>query len=148
MNCKRCGIVITGENQDQWLGKSWCHDCGKKYRSDYNTKWAKSHRPLANAQARRRYLKAKLAAVLALGGRCNCTLQECWHQGPCPITNHRILQFDHVDGGGKQEVLKSISGGVERLRYRRIVLSAKLGEQKYQLLCANCNWMKRMVLGR
>jgi hypothetical protein len=148
MRCKRCGVEVSAENQDPWLGKSWCRKCGMKYRSDYNTTWAKSHRPIMNQRARRRYLKAKLEAVQALGGRCACTLPDCWHRGPCPIVDHRIIQFDHVRGGGKQEVLKSISGGVERLRYyRRITKSANAGERKYQLLCANCNWMKRMVLG-
>jgi hypothetical protein len=58
-----------------------------------------------------------------------------------------MLQIDHVREGGKQEMLQSISGGMERLRYyRRIVESAKRGERKYLLLCANCNWMKRMIL--
>ena len=39
-------------------------------------------------------------------------------------------------------------GGVKRTRYyRRIIQSEKNGEGKYQLLCANCNWMKRAQLG-
>ena len=148
VNCKRCGAEITADNQDPWLGRAWCHACGRKYRSDYNVRWAKEHRPIMNQRARRRYLKAKLAVVQALGGRCGCNLPSCWHSGPCQITDHRILQIDHVNGGGKQEVLKSISGGRERIRYYiRIVESAKRGDRKYQLLCANCNWMKRMVLG-
>ena len=63
VNCKRCSIEITKENPDPRLGKSWCHKCGKKYRSDYNTKWAKSHRSIMNGRARRMYLKNKLAAM-------------------------------------------------------------------------------------
>ena len=101
-----------------------------------------------NERAKRRYLKAKLAAVEALGGRCSCALQGCWHSGACPISDHRVLQFDHVKGGGRPEQLDMGSGGIKRLRYyKRIAEGAKQGETKYQLLCANCNWMKRAILG-
>jgi hypothetical protein len=148
LNCKRCGLEITKDNQDPWLGKAWCHKCGRKYRSDYNVAWAKSRRLIVNKRARRRYLKAKLEAIQALGGRCNCSLSTCWHQGPCPIEDQRILQFDHVKGGGRHEASKIESGARKRLRYYlRIGESAKRNEGKYQLLCANCNWMKRMALG-
>jgi hypothetical protein len=147
MNCGRCGVEITKENQDPWIGKSWCNACGKKYRSDYNTRWAKSHRSIVNERARTRYLKVKLVAVEALGGRCNCALVACWHKGPCSIADHRILQFDHIKGGGNQEALLSINGGPKRSRYyRRVIESNRSGEGKYQLLCANCNWMKRAQL--
>lgn len=147
MNCKRCGIQITKDNQDPWIGKSWCHACGRKYRSDYNNRWAKSHRSVMNRRARTRYLKAKLAAVEILGGRCCCDLVACWHQGPYLISDHRILQFDHVAGGGNQNARK-INCGTKRVRYyREIVQSKKSGEGRYQLLCANCNWMKRAQLG-
>src|SRR5260370_10641086 len=106
MNCKGCGAMITEENQDPWLGKSWCNRCGKKYRSDYNTRWAKSHRSIVNRRVRTRYLKVKLAAMQALGGKCNCALEGCWHLGPCLIADHRILQFDHFKGVGQHEGLE------------------------------------------
>lgn len=59
----------------------------------------------------------------------------------------RKLQLCHVKGGGRDEMVISV-GGVKRTRYyRRIIQSEKNGEGKYQLLCANCNWMKRAQLG-
>ena len=55
---------------------------------------------------------------------------------------------NHVKGGGRPEQLYMGSGGIKWLRYyKRIAGGAKQGETKYQLLCANCNWMKRADLG-
>ena len=62
-----------------------------------------------------------------LGGKCKkCGYSSDW----------RALQIDHIKGGGSMEV--SIRG--RRIVYREILS----GERKdVQLLCANCNWLKR-----
>lgn len=74
--------------------------------------------------------KAKMEAMEALGCRCV----------RCGFTDTRALQIDHVYGGGNRE---------EALRkrgtkfYRQVRDEALAGSPKYQLLCANCNWIKR-----
>jgi len=45
------------------------------------------------------------------------------------------LQFDHINGGGNKEQKKKNT----MARYLEIV---KDSSRKYQLLCANCNWIK------
>ncbi len=63
-----------------------------------------------------------------LGGECR----------RCGFTDARALQVDHVHGGGSQErktVWSSTRSFIERVR-------SMPGE--YQLLCANCNWIKRI----
>lgn len=54
----------------------------------------------------------------------------------CGFADERALQVDHVHGGGTQErrVLKSTS-----MRYNAVLANPS----RYQLLCANCNWIKR-----
>lgn len=52
----------------------------------------------------------------------------------CGFTDIRALQVDHIKGGGTQE---SKRGPVTM--YRRILTDPS----GYQLLCANCNWIKR-----
>lgn len=52
--------------------------------------------------------------------------------------DERVLQIDHVNGGG--------SGRARRLtgtttRYKEVITNAPSG--RFQLLCANCNWIKR-----
>ena len=54
----------------------------------------------------------------------------------CGFSDHRALQLDHVNGGGGREVKELGSRGV----YRKAL---KDTEGLYQLLCANCNWIKR-----
>ncbi len=57
----------------------------------------------------------------------------------CGFDDKRALQIDHVNGGGYQEI-KNLSA---RQRYNNVLKSMKKNEKKYQLLCANCNWIKR-----
>jgi hypothetical protein len=48
----------------------------------------------------------------------------------------KCLQIDHIDGNGNHELRH-----LETSRYYKKVLADNKGE--YQLLCANCNWIKR-----
>lgn len=57
----------------------------------------------------------------------------------CGFSDWRALQIDHVRGGGRKE-LKEIGKGNSRKYYIRVL---KDTTGKYQLLCANCNWIKR-----
>ena len=54
----------------------------------------------------------------------------------CGITDPRVLCIDHVNGGGNREV-KSMSV----YPYYKKVLNDK--DDLYQILCQNCNWIKR-----
>lgn len=55
----------------------------------------------------------------------------------CGFDDIRALQIDHVNGNGRQEILKLKS----TYTYYKKILDDKLGN--YQILCANCNWIKR-----
>lgn len=80
----------------------------------------------------RQYRKRLKDAVFeALGG---CCIQ-------CGFDDERALQIDHINGGGSKE---RKDPGFSRTNHNRRVLQSFLaGENKYQLLCANCNWIKR-----
>lgn len=53
----------------------------------------------------------------------------------CRFSDIRALQIDHIDGGGYAELQQmSVSA------YYHNVLK---NSHKYQILCANCNWIKR-----
>jgi len=73
-------------------------------------------------------LFAKLAVFKFLGGCCV----------RCGNTDIRVLQIDHKNGGGSKHI-RSVSG---MTRYKRLALGQD-DINKYQLLCANCNWIKR-----
>ena len=82
----------------------------------------------------------KRAAHAALGGKCAL----------CGFTDIRALQIDHVNGGGTREHHRRKPDGNNWRRiclskYYRLVVEDQTG--KYQLLCANCNWIKRTTNG-
>lgn len=56
----------------------------------------------------------------------------------CGFDDIRALQIDHINGGGKREIL-SFNGNT-RNYYKSLV---KKDLSDYQILCANCNWIKR-----
>lgn len=59
----------------------------------------------------------------------------------CGFDDPRALQIDHVNGGGRQEQVQNRLGGLSR---GKLILGKILaGSKEYQLLCANCNWIKR-----
>lgn len=54
----------------------------------------------------------------------------------CGFKDERAIQIDHVNGGGSKEI-KSLKNN------RRYLALIKSRPDNYQLLCANCNWIKR-----
>lgn len=56
--------------------------------------------------------------------------------GHCGFTDPRALQLDHIHGGGVKEN--------KALGTRGIYQRALKYPDEYQLLCANCNWIKRV----
>jgi hypothetical protein len=79
--------------------------------------------------ARIKRLIARDKAIESLGGKCI----------HCGFTDKRALQFDHTNGDGSTD-RKEIKSALAR--YNRIISGQD--RKKYQLLCANCNWIKRV----
>jgi hypothetical protein len=71
--------------------------------------------------------RIKKAIHALLGGKCS----------RCGFDDERALQIDHINGGGAKDVAQKGS------YQRRVLQSIMDGEKKFQLLCANCNWIKR-----
>lgn len=126
--CRRCGKFKKLEFF--WKNQSYCIDCkndqrkiwkeeqgGKKYHRDYMRK-------------ARREIRERLIDLL--GGICN----------GCGITERRVLQIDHIANGGAVHRKKFGIGGYQY--YKDMIKSIELGEKKYQLLCANCNYLKAL----
>jgi len=76
------------------------------------------------AEARKRY---RAAAIALHGSKC-CK---------CGFSDIRALQFDHVNAGGHTHIKNEST----RPSYYKQIICAEVG--RFQLLCANCNWIKR-----
>lgn len=77
---------------------------------------------------RERSHAAREEIILILGTKCV----------ECGFDDKRALNIDHINGGGKKEQAKM--GGNY---YSSILKKIKLGSKEYQLLCCNCNQIKK-----
>ena len=68
--------------------------------------------------------------ILLLLGNCCKT---------CGFSDKRALAIDHIDGGGNQD--RKVKGGNY---YYAVLKELRDGSNKYQLLCFNCNQIKKI----
>ena len=91
----------------------------------------KDGRSLKSTYQKERLKKSRNEALLTLGGKCI----------KCGFSDSRALQIDHINGGGsKERKEKNFIGEF----HKHVLKSFLENENKYQLLCANCNWIKKV----
>lgn len=88
-----------------------------------------AYKKARRAEQNRRERIAREEIIDALGGKC----------AECGFADRRALQVDHVRGNGAEHRRKE-----NHNRYWRKIL-ADLDSGDYQVLCANCNWMKGAI---
>lgn len=119
--CPRCTelrpVVEFYAQTGKQSRRAYCRACTNAAYRDYNRQY---HRRLRSA------------AIEFLGGLCV----------GCGFSDARALQIDHVHGGGNVERRK-----MSNSYSRKICQKVLAGAPSYQLLCANCNWIKRDVEG-
>ena len=93
-------------------------------KAERSRRWYYKDRAKAKRMVVESNRRARVAAIALLGGKCM----------RCGFDDERALHLDHIHGGGQVERAKIRSHGVVRN-----VLHGKPG---YQLLCANCNFIK------
>jgi hypothetical protein len=103
----------------------------RQYQKDYLKEKSSSHefRWKANERAKAYFRRKRELIIWLLGSKCRS----------CSFIDKRALQIDHVYGGGNQ-----VGRQQGASYYKEILESIERGENKYQLLCANCNWIKRV----
>mgnify|MGYP001576290723 CR=1 FL=1 len=113
----------------------YCPQCNKELlTSNFNkapkrSDGLRSQCKICETEYRRKIEQALRAAVLeSFGNKCD----------KCGFSDKRALQIDHVNGGGNIELRIELRN---TMKYLKKVLADKTG--MYQLLCANCNWIKR-----
>lgn len=104
-----------------------CKVCATLLPSPSNFQFCANHRGPAASQHRQSQ-KKKAEVHLQYGSKCaHCAFQDI-----------RALQLDHVAGGG-------VADRKARRAMHAIYQDALDNPDKYQLLCANCNWIKRIT---
>lgn len=115
----------------------------RKYNKKYSEriavqkkKYRQEHREEEKTQAKTRLRRIKIEAFSKItNGKIKCQSPKCLVPGGC--TDIRALQIDHINGGG----LKDVRG--QKVYYKILKMAKEDAQKEYQLLCANCNWIKR-----
>lgn len=101
----------------------------REHRLEYQRNYVYSNPERMLFNSRECYKRTRIAALDILGKECI----------KCGFSDPRALQIDHINGDGATD-RKTIT----KLFYKVVIESILKGENKYQLLCANCNWIKRV----
>ena len=104
---------------------------------EYHSWWATRNREYLRVYhkigQRKRRLRRRVGALLALGGKCvRCGFDS----------DYRALQLDHINSDGFKDNKKYWQ--LQQRIYAEIIDGKH--KDKYQILCANCNWIKRYEL--
>ena len=100
-----------------------------RYQND--PEWRERIKKIASKSRTKQYRKIMKEIKHLLGDKCV----------KCGFSDTRALQIDHIHGKGSQKRRNSHKSIYSY--YRDILKAIKKGSKEYQLLCANCNWIKR-----
>jgi len=98
--------------------------------NEYGQKYRQIHGEKLSEYARKRLEQVRWKIINLLGNKCV----------KCGFPDLRALQIDHVHGGGRRE-WREFNGCMKY--FRHILEKIKDGSKDYQLLCANCNLIKK-----
>lgn len=118
------------KNKDRILKRQCEYDIRNKYKiKKYQIEYSQRTRNNTRRQKYRREL------LKLLGNKCI----------KCGFSDSRALQFDHIndDGHADRKLLKS-ADGILCYYYK----NPEIAKQKLQILCANCNWIKRFEINK
>lgn len=114
MCCKDCINIEKAE----WYKKN------RKTVIEKRLNYAKQNRIDCNRRNREYHERLRTECYNILGNICSCG-----------ETDKDVFQIDHINGGGNIEH--------QKLARHQFLLNVKSNPDKYQILCANCNWGKR-----
>lgn len=132
LECLRCKTLIkTNVSRTKY-----CVDCRKlKWRLYRKTRnWELSTNGKSYMQKYHQKYKERLKSIVfdVYGWVCSCCVEK----------NISMLTIDHVNNDGYLDRRKKISG---TSMYRKIIIEKF--PTKYQILCMNCNWSKKILGG-
>ena len=143
-NCRVCKAELTKENTHISYEKSHdniCKTCKNKQSLIRSKNYAKTPKGKQNQKdwINKYHRNLRIKIIQLLGGKCANPYNL--NHGDF-IADRRCLQIDHINGNGRKERITFPSTSA----YQNYILKQiKAGSKDYQLLCANCNWIKRVM---
>lgn len=131
--------IRHNENARRWRAAN--HARSNEHARKARAKWV-AENPQRAKEVQRHNRERVRKEILGLVGGVKCAA--------CGFSDWRALQLDHRNGGGNRDRFRGLpltaGAGLWKLRkWMKENLGA--AREKYQVLCANCNWIKRHEAG-
>jgi len=129
---KKNGIKYYSRHREEAIARS--RDYYQRNKEIFRKKtgiYAKQHRARKNELANARNKRIKLI-VLQEYGQSKCAF--------CGITDIRVLELDHIHGGGNKQRKETYLHSSHHLR-SYLYVNGFPDKDKYRVLCKNCNWI-------
>jgi hypothetical protein len=121
-----CSVCRNEQNRERYQNDS-------EYREKIQKRVKENFSP---EKGRVRYYSLRDEALRVLGGPiCNGIIAETGRK--CGFSDPRALQIDHIENDGYSHRREGVMGTT---LYRKVISMGGVG---FQVLCANCNWIKR-----
>lgn len=123
IECNEIKNITEFTPRNRYRGRQRCIKC----KLVVTKKW-RGKNPHKSKEYNGKYFPRRRQELLReYGNKCNC----------CGETNQDLLQLDHIYNDGAKERREDKSRHIH-LRLKRLGFP----KDRYQLLCANCNWLK------
>lgn len=93
-------------------------------------KWDEEHKKEHNQNALRSYHKLRLTALRMIGNKCQ----------NCGCNDEKLLEINHINGGGRKEFLKINGGYTGGTNFYRAIVKGKRTLEDLNVLCRVCQW--------
>lgn len=123
---KKISLANTGKSPSLEARKKM----SERQKGDRHYNWKDGISKDRSVYLKTRWTNRRVEILERLGNKCV----------KCDFSDKRALQIDHINGGGSKERKEF---GFNSSYHKRILESLDNNENRYQLLCANCNWIKR-----
>lgn len=122
--CRNCSKIAYLEKRRDWAEKH------PKLMKQYKDKSYQKYKEERHKYDKYYRMKLRMKILKLLGEQCV----------KCGFSDWRALQVDHIHGKGAKERKQFKSS---KSYYEFLINKIENGSKDYQLLCANCNWIKR-----
>ena len=126
--CKECMLKIRNTHRNEWRKNN-----PEAYRKQWLEYYEKNKERI-NEKAKREWQIFRKKVLIYIGGEKICCVR-------CGFSDIRALQIDHIKGDGNKD--RKSWNSVTEYYYRILGMARKQAQEKYQILCANCNVIKR-----
>jgi len=134
-------VSLKGSMKYYYADIEHSRERGREYAKRRRDSLPEEVKRIRRVSMQKRNSELKLEVYTLLGGKCvHCDYVGAALQIDISVRYLNVVNYRyHIDGGGCKEARRG------NTYYAKVKKSILAGENRYQLLCANCNWEKRLA---